>query len=333
MTRIDRGHGPGGVSARRCAGRWAATLLVLAAFIPAGAVSASPDDAGRAQTKVTIGFLNVEPTMQAVYAQARGFFARQGIEAELKAFADPSLIPAAVLSGDVQFSAFNIGGLAGLKSRGVPVKLIAAGALYRPEAPTTALLAAPGKSISRPRDLVGRRIALDARGGIAHVGLLAWLKQNGMSEGDVTIVEFRGFAPILGPLRRGQIDAAVLPEWYFTRATQRGSRRIATIFDATCRTECLITAWMARKDINPELAARFRNAIQAAAVWANQKANREASAAILARQASIDVSLTRRITRTTFATRLRPALAQPWIDAYAQFKLIPERFPAIDLLK
>ena len=51
-----------------------------------------------------------------MYAQARGFFARQGIEAELKPFADPSLIPAAVLSGDVQFSAFNVGGLAGIKS-------------------------------------------------------------------------------------------------------------------------------------------------------------------------------------------------------------------------
>ena len=90
---------------------------------------------------------------------------------------------------------------------------------------------------------------------------------------------------------------------------------------------------MARKDIDPELAARFRNAIQAAALWANQKANREASGAILARQASVDIGLVRRMARTSFATRLRPALAQPWIDAYAEFKLIPERFPASDLLK
>ena len=319
------------VSGRRRA-RWAATLVVLAAFIPIGTVSASSADANRAQTKVTIGFLNVEPTMQAAYAQARGFFARQGIEAELKAFADPSLIPAAVLSGEVQISSFNIGGLAGLKSRGAPVKLIAAGALYRSAAPTTAIVAAPGKSI-RPRDLKGKRIGLDARGGIAHVGLLKWLKRNGMSESDVTLVEFRGFAPILGPLGRGQIEAAVLPEWYLTQATQRGARRIATIFDATCPTECLITGWMARKDIDPELAARFRNAIQAASLWANQKVNREASGAILAKRASVNVSLVRSMTRTSFATRLRPALAQPWIDAYAEFKIIPASFPAIDLLK
>jgi len=313
--------------------RWAATLLALAAFLPIGAVSASPDDAGSAQTKVTIGFLNVEPAMQAVYAEARGFFARQGIEAELKPFADPSLIPAAVLSGEVQFTAFNVGGLAGLKSRGAPVKLVAAGALYRPAVPTSAIVAAPGKRITKARDLVGKKIAIDARTTIAHVGLLAWLKKGGVSESDVTLVEFRGFAPILGPLRRGQVDAAVLPEWYFTRATQRGSRKIATIFDATCPTDCLITVWIARKDIDPGLAARFRNAVQASALWANQKANREASAVILAKQSSVDISLIRRIARTSFATRLRPALAQSWIDAYAEFKLIPERFPASDLLK
>jgi NitT/TauT family transport system substrate-binding protein len=313
--------------------RSALALVALTALIALSASSATTAAGSRNQTSVTIGFLNVEPTMQAVFAEARGFFQRQGIDAEFKAFADPSLIPAAVLSGDVKFSAFNIGGLASLKAQGRPVKLVAAGALYRPAAPTSALVAAPGKKITRARDLIGKRIGIDARPTIAGVGLLKWLKRNGISEDDVTIVEFRGFAPMLGPLRRGQIDAAVLPEWYLTLATQRGARRIASIFDATCRTDCLITAWMARKDIDPNLAARFRQAIQAAAVWANQKRNREASGVILARQASVDRALVRRMTRTSFATRLRPALAQPWIDVWAEFKLIPASFSANDLVK
>jgi NitT/TauT family transport system substrate-binding protein len=308
------------------------TFLVLAALVPAAAGSSA--SAGRgAGTSVTIGFLNVEPTMQAAYAEARGFFARQGIDAELKAFADPSLIPAALLSGEVQFSAFNVGGLANLKAQGRPVKLVAAGALYRPKAPTTFLVAAPGKTIANARDLVGKSIAIDARGTIAHIGLLKWLKKNEISDDEVTLVEFRGFAPMLGPLRRGQIEAAVLPEPYLTQAMQRGARRVAPIFDATCRTDCLITIWMARKDVDPDLAARFRNAIQAAAVWANQKKNQTASGAILAKQTSIDPALVRRMTRTSYSTRLRPALAQPWIDVYAEFGVIPESFSAIDLVK
>jgi NitT/TauT family transport system substrate-binding protein len=238
-----------------------------------------------------------------------------------------------VLSGEVTFSAFNVGGLANLKSRGAPVKLVAAGALYRPEAPTTALVAAPGRRITSARDLVGKQIAIDARTTIAHVGLLKWLKTNGVSAEDVKLVEFRGFAPMLGPLRRGQIDAAVLPEPYWYLATQRGARRVARIFDATCKSDCLITTWIARKDVDPALAARFRNAIQAAAVWANQKRNQAATSAILAQQASIDQGLVMHMARTSFATRLRPALAQPWIDAYAEFGVIPKSFAAIDLVK
>jgi NitT/TauT family transport system substrate-binding protein len=318
---------------RRRTPRWAAICVVLAVLLSAGAASATSAEGSGAQTSVPIAFLPVEPVMQAAYAEAKGFFARQGIDAELKVVSDPSLIPAAVLSGEVRFAAFNIGGLANLKARNIPVKLIASGALYRPTAPTTALVAAPGKTIARARGLVGKRIAIDRRTTVAHIGLLTWLKRNGVSADHVTLVELGGFAAMLGPLRRGQVDAAVLPEPYLTQAVRRGSRRIATIFDAVCAKDCLITAWIARKDVDPVLAARFRNAIQAAGLWANQKRNQPASAAIVAEHTGIDAAVTRKTTRTTYSTRLRPVQAQPWIDVYAEFGVIPKSFKAIDLVK
>ena len=281
---------------------------------------------------VTIGMLPVEPTMQAAYAHARGFFARQGIEAKITVLADPAQIPAAVLSGAVQFSSFSVGGSRRSRHVARPRRMVAAGALYRPDAPATAIVAAPGKRITRARDLAGKRIAIDARNTIAHIGLLKWLKRSGLSADDVSFTELP-FAQMLGPLRRGQFDAAVLPEPFLTLATQRGSRRVATIFDAVCSEDCLITGWFARKDADPALVARFRNAIQAAAVWANKKENRAASGAILARYAPIDKALIAKMTRTSFAPRLRPAPAQPWIDAYAEFAVIPQSFPAIDLVR
>jgi NitT/TauT family transport system substrate-binding protein len=311
---------------------WATLCLALVTFVPASAVSASPAEHGRSLETVTIGMLPVEPTMQAAYADARGFFARQGIEAKITVLADPAQIPAAVLSGAVQFSSFSVGGIATLKARGAPTRMVAAGALYRPDAPATAIVAAPGKRITRARDLAGKRIAIDARNTIAHIGLLKWLKRSGLSADDVSFTELP-FAQMLGPLRRGQFDAAVLPEPFLTLATQRGSRRVATIFDAVCSEDCLITGWFARKDADPALVARFRNAIQAAAVWANKKENRAASGAILAKYAPIDKALIARMTRTSFAPRLRVAPAQPWIDAYAEFAVIPESFPAIDLVR
>jgi NitT/TauT family transport system substrate-binding protein len=281
---------------------------------------------------VTVAVIPVEPTAQAVYADARGFFRKQGIDAKIVALADPNAIAAAIASGDAQFAAFNIGGLALARSRGFPAKLVAAGAVYRPSVPTAVLVSAPGKRFARPRDLVGKRIGADQRNSIAQVALMKWLKRGGVSENNVTLSEYP-FAQMLGPLTRRTIDAAVVPEPYLTMAKQRGARVVAPIFQSVCATECLLTTWVARRDVDSALALRFRNAIQAASAWANKVENRAASGAIIAKYTAIQPSVIRRMMRSTFATRVHTALAQPWIDVYAEFGLIPASFSASDLVK
>jgi len=308
-------------------------LLVAALVLVVGPAGAGGSTATPAQlTTVTIATLPLEPASLAFYAKHRGFFTKQGLEAKLLVVSEPQQLVAALLSGEAQFSGFNVGGAAILKSRDAPVRLVAAGAMYRRAASTTAVVAAPGKRITRARELVGKRIAIDAANTIAHIGLLKWLKGNGVPASDVRLVEMP-FAQMLGPLRRGQVDAAVLPEPYLTLALERGAKRVANMLHAVCPQDCLLTIWMARKDMDSILAARFRNAIQAAAVWANKPANDAASGAILARYAPIDRAVIAKMTRTRFSERLRPALAQPWIDAFAEFGVLPASFRAIDLVR
>jgi len=232
----------------------------------------------------------------------------------------------------VQFIGSTVGALAVLRSRGAPVRLVAAGAVYRRSAPTAALVARRGSGIARARDLRGKRIGIDATNTIAHIALLKWLKTNGIAADSVRLIEVP-FPAMLGPLRRGDLDAAILPEPFLTLAEQHGARSVANINDAVCAQDCLLTIWMAHRDVDADLVARFRNAIQTAARWANKKRNDRASGAILARYAPIDAAVIRRMTRTRFATRLRPALAQPWIDVFAEFGVIPRSFSAIDLVR
>jgi NitT/TauT family transport system substrate-binding protein len=281
-------------------------------------------------TRVNITALAIEPTALAFYAKERGFFSRQGIDARITVISDPQQAAAAVLSGTATFSSTSVSGLALLKYHDAPVRLVAAGALYLPEAPTTALVAATGKRFMRASDLVGKTIAIDDSNTPADIGLRRWLKRNAVDAGDVDIVEIP-FAEMVGPLSRGRVDAAVVPEPVLTVALQRGAVPIAHIFNAVCAHECLATVWMARRDVDSELAGRFRNAIQAAAVWANQEQNERASGDILAKYSELDPALIAKVTRTRFATRLRPELAQPWIDLYAEFGVIRSSFPATDL--
>ena len=328
----DRSRMTGGARARLVTSLAAWILLVLLTCgDAAGSAGVAPAGAG-GRTTVTIATLRLEPAALAFYAKAKGYFAQQGLDAKILVVNDPGALAAAVISGEAQFSGLNVGGAALLKSKEAPVRLVAAGALYRPSAPTTALVAAPGKRITSARDLVGKTIAIDQRFTIAHIGLLKWLERNGVSAGGVHLREI-AFPYMLDALRGGTVDAATLPEPLLTLAVQRGATRVAPIFQAVCAHDCLLTVWLARKDGDPALAARFRNAIQAAAVWANREKNDRASAALLAKYLGLDRALLAKETRTRFAERLRPALAQPWIDAYAEFGAIPRSFRAIDLVK
>jgi len=314
-------------------GRKRTRRLVRLCCIGVACVVSACGDGQDAPTSVNITALPIEPTALAFYAKERGFFSREGIDAKITVINDPQQAPAAVLSGTAVFSSFSVSGLAVLKARSAPVRLVAAGALYAPEAPTTALVSAKGKRIRRAGDLVGKTIAIDAPNTPAHIGLKRWLKRNGVEPRDAHVIEMGAFPQMLGPLSRGRVDAAVMPEPFLTLALQQGATRVAPIFDAVCAQYCLATVWMARRDVDPDLAARFRNAIQAAAVWANQEENERASGAILAKYSELEPALIAEVTRTRFATRLLPESAQPWIDVYAEFGVIPSPFPATDLTK
>jgi ABC-type nitrate/sulfonate/bicarbonate transport system substrate-binding protein len=100
-----------------------------------------------------------------------------------------------------------------------------------------------------------------------------------------------------------------------------------------CTKVCLLTFWLARANVDPNLAARFRNAVQKAAGWANNDKNDQTSGKLLARYAPIDPKLIAKMTRTTFATRLRVSLAKPWLDVYTEFGYLPSSFKPADLVK
>ena len=308
-------------------------MLALLPVLAVAGIATTPA-AGRTVelTPVKIAILPLEPTAQAMYAKHRGMFRKQGIDARLTILSDPSQTVTALLSGDVQFASTHVGLVAALKSKGAPVKVVAAGATYDPKHPTSELVAGRGETFRGARDLVGKTIALDSPNTIADLGVREWLEKNGVDQKDVKFT-YIPFAQMLGPLVQGTVDAALLPEPYRTQALQQGSKHIAYPFDAVCSKVCQLTFWIARADVDQNLIARFRNALQAAAVWANQDENDPISGKILAKYAPINAKVIEKMTRTTFATRLRVSLAQPWLVVFAKYGVIPSSFKPIDLVK
>jgi NitT/TauT family transport system substrate-binding protein len=309
---------------------WSGFLgLVVAAGV--GAMPASGHVAELTPIKVAI--LPLEPTAQAMYAKHRGMFRKQGIDAQLTVLSDPSQVVAALLSGNVQFVSTHVGAAAALKSKGAPVTVVAAGATYDPKRKaTSSLVAARGKAITRARDFVGKTVAIDFPNTIADLGVKEWLEKNGVDPENVKFT-YIPFPQMLGPLAQGTVDAALLPEPYLTLALQQGAKRVVSPFQAVCSKTCQLTFWIARADVDENVRARFRNAIQNAAVWANQDKNDPISGKILAKYAPIDAKVIGKMARTTFGTRLRVSLATEWLALFAKYGVIPSSFRPIDLVR
>ena len=305
----------------------------LIGFLCAVALFAPLATAGDAElTPVDIAMIRAEPVSQAMFAKHRAMFRKQGIDATLQFLADINQTVPALLSGSADFIAMPAANLAVLKSKGAKVKAVAGGAMYDPKAPTSGLVAAKGKTIQGARDLIGKTVAIDVLNTIAHIGVLEWLERAGVDPDDVKF-NVLPFPLMMGPLEEGTVDAAYLPEPWLTVALQLGAKRIAYPFDAVCSKVCLLTVWVANGDVSANVAARFRNAIQASAVWANQKKNFEARRKILAKYLDLKPEVLRNMALTRFATRLRPARSQAFLDLFAKRGLIPASYKASELVK
>jgi NitT/TauT family transport system substrate-binding protein len=259
-------------------------------------------------------------------------FRKQGLDAELKFLSDGQQVVAALLSGDADFGAVSLPLAASLKSREVPLEVVAAAAMYNPRKADAVIVRAPGRTLGRARDLVGRTLAVGSRGSPGELAALEWLEKNGVDPDDVNIV-YIPFSQVPAALTGGNADAAVVAEPFLTLALDQGAKQLAKHIDTVCPKTCQIGLWLARADVNQNLAARFRNAVQNASLWANQERNDPVSGKILAKYAPIDAEVIEKMRRATFGTRLRASLAKPWLDVLKKRGIIPASFKHGDLVK
>jgi hypothetical protein len=68
-------------------------------------------------------------------------------------------------------------------------------------------------------------------------------------------------------------------------------------------------------------------------VWANQERNHPASGRILSTYTKVDPKVVAKTARFSYASRFRLRMAQPFLDLYAEYGLIPDSFTPADLVR
>jgi NitT/TauT family transport system substrate-binding protein len=305
-------------------------LFTAALLGVAGVVGTSLPGSAQAPAALKIATTPTDIGSQVFYAQDKGFFKANGLDAQIQVISNGAAITAAVISGALDVAQSNIASLAAAHEHGIDVVIIAPAGQYSSKVPTTALVVAKNSPIKTAKDLNGKTLAGNGIKNITQVGAFAWMDKNGGDTSTAKFVEMP-FPDMPGALAQGRIDAAVMAEPELSAALAKGDVRVlANCYDGIAK-DFLIGAWFTTgtwAKAHPDLVKRFAKAISQTAVWANK--NQSATGEMLTKYTKIVAAPGMK--RTIYADKLTPSLVQPLIDGSAKYGIIKTAFPAADII-
>jgi ABC-type nitrate/sulfonate/bicarbonate transport system substrate-binding protein len=188
----------------------AAVVVALAILI--GGAAARPARAQPPRTPVKIAVLRSAFVYFTPYvAEAKGFFAKHGLDAQLIYFRSGAETTTAVVSGSTEFGALATEHVAQVREQGLKLKAIVANLA---DSPFTLIVRKevelPNASRGYPavmRDLKGLKLGMTARGASTDFTLRFMLKEGGLDpDKDVALIATGGVTTTVAALAKGDIQ-------------------------------------------------------------------------------------------------------------------------------
>jgi NitT/TauT family transport system substrate-binding protein len=183
----------------------------------------------RAADHVKIGTSHISGYPGVPVALARGYFAQQGIEAEIVFFESAQPISLGVASGDIDFGVSGMSaGFYSLASQG-QLKLIASSSRDMPGFFSLVAVASDKAwraGLQSPKDLPGHDIGVTQIGTALHYSIGMMASKFGFPMSAVTVKPLQSNPNVMSALLGGTIDAAVLPVSPVQPAIGRGDAHV-----------------------------------------------------------------------------------------------------------
>jgi NitT/TauT family transport system substrate-binding protein len=291
----------------------------------AAAAAASPVRA-QSLTTVSVGSGNVEPNAQVFYAIDKGFFKKNGLDAQLTILRSGGVTMQAIASGQLETGVSNTVSLGSAVLRKIPFVVIAPGLYWDTNAPNAAIVVAPNASFRSAKDLNGQTLGVTSLGSVDGLGFSSYLDQNG---GDADSVKYVELVPsaMAEAVASGRVAAGIINDPELSVAVAAGKvRKLAKAYDGIAPLY-YGTVWLSTRDWvtkNKDAARRFADAIVSAGAWA--ESNRPQALEILAKYTKFKEE--RSVAR--YGRRLDPKYLQPVWDAAFKYKIFPSPLRAVD---
>ena len=295
----------------RVTGQAAMRRAVLRAIVALVALGAGPASAA---TKLTLLYTAGANNLGAYLGKDQGFFAQHGLDVDVIATPNGSLISAALVADSAQIGTLTPSILLEADEQGLDLVAIAGMSTYPTNSPA-AIMARTGSGIAAAQDLVGRKVGVPGLGGALDVLGRNWVKTQGADYHKVNWVEVQ-FPQMVDGLRSGLVDAVVTAEPFNTRIKAvNAGYKIAEAEGPRGTLTLVYTATRSWTQQNPTALQDFRAAIEDAYAFARDPAHADAVRASIAKYTQLPPQAMASIVipDTLEAHASGPALAF-WVD-------------------
>lgn len=198
-----------------------ATVLAVSGCVGSG----SGEEPGTQLTRVTVGVNPIADVAPLYLGMRKGFFSARGLEiTPIPAQGGPTIVPA-VVSGKNEIGFSNVVSLLTARERGLPLVSIVGGSSStgRSGADVQAVLVGKNSTLRRPRDLTGKRVAVNSLKTIGDTTIRAAVERDGGDPDAVRFIEL-GFADMPAQLEKGTVDAVWEAEPFRSQIITAGGR-------------------------------------------------------------------------------------------------------------
>ncbi|MEN3384152.1 MAG: sulfonate transport system substrate-binding protein [Hyphomicrobiales bacterium] len=262
----------------------AATWILSAALLAALPQTASAQAPEKTKVNVATASLGL-PYLPLIIAQQRKYFADEGLEVEIAAFAGGSKALQSLMGGSSDVASGAYSNTLTMAAKGQRLKNFVVQVRY--PALTIALSKRVADRYKSPADLKGMKIGVSAPGSSTHMVMAHLLGKGGLKSEDVSIIGVGTSAAAVAAIEKGEIDAIINSDPVMTKLETDGAIKIIAETRTAKGTEELFggpypeAGLYATADFiakNPNTIQALTNAIVRAELWM-QKATIEDIAA------------------------------------------------------
>jgi len=315
----------GGSASSRPAVTRALLLATGVALTLAGCGTSSSSASGSgaaAVTTITVGIPAAITADAVLIAQDKGYFTQHHLKVNVETLNGGAANVPALQGGAIQIAQSNVLSEIQGAAHGLAVPCFAGAFALTPAGSFLPLVASAKSGITRPAQLAGKTIAVNATGGVNQLLADAWLAQQGVSYKSVHYIGM-GFPDMPAAISAGRVDAAVSVEPFGTEMRHQGATLLSGYLESNIAGSPIFSCWNATANWlakNQKAAADFVAAIQQANDFINNQPGQ--FRAYLGKTTKMAPKVIQVLSLPSFTTNMSNADVTEWAAAARKYGIL-----------